>query len=69
MKWNDLIKKNADKIKVIKSLTIHASKGFKGDCVIVLGNIPPSKTNFIREGLYYRSPDISSTCICCNYSC
>ncbi|MDH5967993.1 hypothetical protein L8R96_19740, partial [Vibrio aestuarianus] len=33
----------------------------EGDCVIVLGNIPPSKTNPIREGLYYQSPDISST--------
>lgn len=61
LKWNDLIKKNADKIKIIKSLTIHASKGLEGDCVIVLGNIPPSKTNPIREGLYYQSPDISST--------
>ncbi len=59
--WNDLLKKNANKIKVIKTLTIHSSKGLEADCVFVLGNISLPKYNPVREALYSSSPDISTT--------
>lgn len=59
-KWNELLSKNTKKIKIIKSLTIHSSKGLEADCVFVLGDISPPVKHPIREGLYYQSDDISS---------
>ncbi|MBN3494380.1 UvrD-helicase domain-containing protein [Vibrio neptunius] len=59
-KWNELLSSNTNKIKVIKSLTIHSSKGLEADCVFVLGDISTPVKHPIREGLYYESGDISS---------
>lgn len=59
-KWNEILSNNTDKIKIIKSLTIHSSKGLEADCVFVLGDISTPVQHPIREGLYYESSDISS---------